>query len=104
MAPPRCAATTHKTVKRIIDRHEAGEQRRARAPRPRNYDAVAELVAERVEHDAGPDLGEAAAAGGPGRRLCGVGRGTSAGWSPSRRASWRQRPSPGSAPGGVVAG
>jgi Integrase core domain len=42
-------ATTPKTVKRVIDRHEdAGQRPSRRAPRLRNYDAVAELVAERV--------------------------------------------------------
>jgi transposase len=43
-------ATTPKTVKRVIDRQESGGQPPARrAPRPRNYDSVAELVAERVK-------------------------------------------------------
>lgn len=37
--------TTHKTVKRIIDRHEAGGRRPARPVRPANYEAVRELVA-----------------------------------------------------------
>ena len=45
--------TTHKTVKRVIARHEAGGGAPARAPRGRNYDAVAELVAERVEKTKG---------------------------------------------------
>jgi hypothetical protein len=41
--------TTHKTVKRVIDRAEAGETVAvARAERPRNYDPVAELVTKRV--------------------------------------------------------
>jgi len=45
--------TTHKTVKRIIEAHEAaalGElpQQLRRAPRTRNYDTVAELVAGKV--------------------------------------------------------
>ena len=47
--------------------------RRLARPRARNYDAVAELVAERVEKTQGQDLGEAAAAGRPGGGLCGVG-------------------------------
>jgi len=42
-------ATTPKTVKRVIDRQESGGARPARSPRPRNYDPVAELVAERVK-------------------------------------------------------
>jgi hypothetical protein len=39
--------TTHKTVKRIIEAHEAGNPPVVRVRRARNYDAVAELVAER---------------------------------------------------------
>ena len=44
---------THKTVKRVIDRHEAGGGAPARLPRGHNYDAVAGLVAERVKKTAG---------------------------------------------------
>ena len=65
--------TTHKTVKRIIERAEAGGKTPDRMPRGRNYDLVAELVADRVGGDEGADLGEAAAAGGEGRGVCGVG-------------------------------
>ena len=43
------AGTTHKTVKRVIARHEAGGAAPERAPRGRNYDGVAALVAERVK-------------------------------------------------------
>src|ERR1700728_2583247 len=42
------AGTTHKTVKRVIDRHEAGGGVPERVPRGRNYDGVAALVADRV--------------------------------------------------------
>jgi hypothetical protein len=48
--------TTHKTVKRIIEAHEAasgGELPAARAPRARNYDQVAEVVAEKVKSTSG---------------------------------------------------
>jgi len=45
--------TTHKTVKRVIARHEAGGAAAGRAPRGHNYDGVAGLVAERVEKTAG---------------------------------------------------
>jgi hypothetical protein len=45
--------TTHKTVKRIVARHEAGDTASARKSRGRNYDAVAELVAGRVAKTAG---------------------------------------------------
>jgi hypothetical protein len=64
--------TTHKTVKKIIEAHEAGE-RPQRKPRGRNFDQVADLVAERVAKSAGSDFGEAVVAGGAGGRLCGVG-------------------------------
>jgi hypothetical protein len=47
------AGTTHKTVKRVIARHEAGGGTPARAPRGHNYDAVAELVAVRVRKTSG---------------------------------------------------
>jgi transposase len=48
--------TTHKTVKRIIEAHEAassGGPLSARGPRSRNYDEVADLVAEKVAKTAG---------------------------------------------------
>ena len=44
--------TTHKTVRRVIARHEA-DAVAARVPRARNYDAVAELVAARVKSSSG---------------------------------------------------
>src|SRR5450755_3282050 len=47
------AGTTHKTVKRVIARHEAGGAARVRVQRGHNYDGVAALVAERVEKTAG---------------------------------------------------
>jgi hypothetical protein len=47
------SGTTHKTVKRVIARHEAAGARPARVPRGHNYDAVAELVAGRVKATAG---------------------------------------------------
>jgi hypothetical protein len=40
--------TTHKTVKRVIARHEAGGTRPARAARGHNYDSVRDLAASRV--------------------------------------------------------
>ena len=97
------AGTTHKTVKRVIARHEAGGAAPERVPRGRNYDGVAALVAERVEKTSGPDLGEAAAAGRAGGGVCRVGpelpppgRGAEAGVAAGA--------SPGPPPGGVVAG
>jgi hypothetical protein len=47
------AGTTHKTVRRVIERHEAGGGAAPRVPRDRNYDGVAALVAERVGKTAG---------------------------------------------------
>jgi hypothetical protein len=47
------AGTTAKTVRRVIARHESGGVAPPRAPRERNYDAVTELVAERVEKSKG---------------------------------------------------
>ena len=40
--------TTHRTVKRIIERAEAGGKTPDRAGRGRNYGLVAELAADRV--------------------------------------------------------
>jgi transposase len=45
--------TTHKTVKRIIEAHEAGNVRVEKPPRARNYDEVTELVAKRVKATSG---------------------------------------------------
>ena len=47
------SGTTHKTVRRVIARHEAGGGAPERAPRGRNYDGVAVLVAERVDKTSG---------------------------------------------------
>jgi hypothetical protein len=41
--------TTHKTVKRVVERAQSGGTRPVRKPRERNYDSVAGLVAERVK-------------------------------------------------------
>src|SRR3984957_9209543 len=43
------SGTTPKTVRRVIARHEAGGGVPPRVPRGRNYDAVAGLVAKRVD-------------------------------------------------------
>ena len=47
------SGTTPKTVRRVIARHESGGAPPVREPRAHNYDAVAELVAERVERSKG---------------------------------------------------
>jgi transposase len=44
--------TTHKTVKRVVERAEAGGPP-SRSPRPRNFDSVIELVAARVAASGG---------------------------------------------------
>jgi transposase len=45
--------TTHKTVKRVVERALSGGTRPERRPRERNYDSVAGLVAKRVESTKG---------------------------------------------------
>lgn len=52
-AAAELCGTTHKTVKRVVERAEAGGVRPQRAARPRNYDRVAQLVAERVAKSGG---------------------------------------------------
>ena len=41
-------ATTHKTVRRVIERAEAGDAQPVPAARVRNYESVADVVAARV--------------------------------------------------------
>ena len=60
--------TTHKTVRRIVEVHEAGERPGKRGGQAHNYDMVAGVVARRVESTRGRIsakrmLGEARAAG-----------------------------------------
>jgi hypothetical protein len=45
--------TTHKTVKRIIERAEAGGERPARVPRPAGYEPVRDVVAKAVKDSHG---------------------------------------------------
>jgi transposase len=45
--------TTHKTVRRVIERVESGELRTVREPRPANYEDVRDLVAQAVKTAAG---------------------------------------------------
>src|SRR5579875_3546993 len=47
------SGTTHKTVKRVIARHEAGGGVPERVSRGHNYDVVAEMVAARVKSSSG---------------------------------------------------
>ena len=96
-------ATTPKTVKRIIQRHDAGGQRPERKPRGRNYDRVVELVGSRVQTTKGRIsakrlLPAARTAGYAGsaqnfRRLVAA-----------EKMAWRATPAPGPPPGGVGAG
>ena len=51
-AAAELCGTTHKTVKRVVEKFEAGDAP-PRVERAHNYDAVAELVAERVKKSAG---------------------------------------------------
>jgi transposase len=52
-AAAELCGTTHKTVKRVVEKFEAGETVPPRVERGHNYDAVAELVAERVKKSQG---------------------------------------------------
>jgi transposase len=45
--------TTHRTVKKVLEKFEAGDTAPPRAERTHNYDAVTELVAERVAKSQG---------------------------------------------------
>ena len=52
-AAAELCGTTHKTVKRVVEKFEAGDAPSSRTERVRNYDAVTELVAARVEKSQG---------------------------------------------------
>jgi len=52
-AAAELCGTTPKTVKRVVEKFEAGDAPPPRAERAHNYDAVVELVAERVEKSQG---------------------------------------------------
>ena len=97
------AGTTHKTVRRVIARHEAGGAAPPRVPRGRNYDGVAALVAERVSKTSGRISAKRLLPARPHRGVWRVGpqlpppgRGVQAGVAAGA--------SPGPPPGGVVAG
>ena len=93
--------TTHKTVKRIVERHDAGDGAPERKDRGHNYDDVTGLVAEKVESS----MGRISA-----KRLLPAAR--AAGYAGSARnfrrlvaeaeSTWR-RPSPRPPPGGLDA-
>lgn len=97
--------TTHKTVKRIIEQHEAGNVLVEKAPRARNYGAVADLVAKRVKATSGRIsakrlLPEARAAGYVGsarnfRRLVAEAK---IEWRLDNGRGWRASAAPGVAP------
>ena len=65
--------TTHRTVKKVVEKFEAGDTAPPRAERAHNYDAVTELVAERVEKSQGRIVGQADAADRPCCRIQGLG-------------------------------
>jgi transposase len=52
-AAAELCGTTPKTVKRVVEKFEAGDAPSPRVERAHNYDAVAELVAERVKKSQG---------------------------------------------------
>jgi transposase len=52
-AAAEMCGTTHKTVKRVVEKFEAGDAAPPRAERAHNYDAVTALVAERVAKSQG---------------------------------------------------
>lgn len=52
-AAAEICGTTHKTVKRVIDAAQTGQKSPARPTRPRNYETVTGLVAERVRKSHG---------------------------------------------------
>ena len=95
--------TTHKTVKRIIERAGRVARRRPGGPRERNYDSVARPGRGPGRGHVGPDLGEAAAARGEGGRVCGVAAELPAAGR-RREAGVAARSPPGPPPGGVGAG
>ena len=61
--------TTRKTVKRIIELHEAGNAPVEKPSRARNFDEVSDVVAKAGPGGVGADLGQAAAARGAGGGL-----------------------------------
>ena len=61
--------TSHKTVRRVIAAHEAGEGRPERAVRVRNFDTVIELVTGKVRDTRGRISANTVAAAGAGGRL-----------------------------------
>ncbi len=63
----------HKTVKRIIERQEAGGKAPDRRPRGHNYDPVGDLVAEKVQATHGRISAKRLLPGRQGRRVSGVG-------------------------------
>ncbi len=52
-AAAQLCGTTHKTVRRVVEKFEAGNPPQSRVERTHNYDVVAELVAERVKKSQG---------------------------------------------------
>ena len=52
-AAAELCGTTHRTVKKVVDKFEGGDAAPPRAERAHNYDSVTDLVAERVEKSQG---------------------------------------------------
>ena len=80
--------TTHKTVKRVVERAEAGGEPPQREPRPRNFDAVRDLVA-----NGSPSQEARSRPSGccrsPARPVMSARRGTFAAWFTDQKALWR---------------
>src|SRR6478672_9631090 len=80
--------TTHKTVKRIVERAEAGGEPPQREPQPRNFDAVRDLVA-----NGSPSQEARSRPSGccrsPARPVMSARRGTFAAWFADQKALWR---------------
>jgi len=97
------SGTTHKTVKRVITRHEAGGGAPPRSPRSVTTTSWRTWSLSGWE-DGGPDLGEAAAARSPRRGYAGSPAEFPAGWSRRRSSCGGRGSSPAAPPGGVVTG
>jgi hypothetical protein len=76
-AAAELCGTTHKTVKRIVEQHNAGTAALRRKERCHNYDVVRALVAEQVKKTHGRISAKRLL---PAARTAGY-AGTSAGWS-----------------------
>ena len=98
-AAAEICGTTPKTVKRSVEAAEQAEAGVDPGEVRHNYDGVADLVAETRGPHQGPDLGQATAARGGGRRLSRARPATSAAWWPRRSDTWKSKNHRGRRPG-----